>query len=133
MIYLDVACNDPDNGYFAGRAPLLTLGYAEFESKFFDRFPKFVELDTKVRLAGKSWNCDWSKDWVGNWCWNRYRLNPPTVEKTHRWYLVDFVKWLRGRKLYHCSTATSDFFEWFNEDVSKCDAQIHTMVCDLED
>lgn len=131
MIYLDVACNDPDNGLFAGRAPMLQLGCAELSGNPF-RPPRFVELDNSIRLSGKLWHCNWSKEWLGNWCWNRYLLTPPGRGSTHRWYLVEFVKWLRGRKLFHCDVAPSDFFDWFNNDLHCTDAGLHSIVCDLE-
>ena len=135
MIYLDVACNDPDNGNFAGRAPMLQLGSAEREAHNFmcGTAPRFADLGDKVRLAGKHWHCGGSKDWVGNWSWNRYRLMPPESDgKTHRWYPVDFVKWLRSRNLYRCISAPTDFFDWFNDGQTAYDHEILKMVSELE-
>lgn len=132
MIYLKVACNDPDNGLFAGRATMLEIGDAEFEANNIGSGHgfAFVELPDAVRLAGKTWKTAGSKEWYGNWCWNRYDLYHP--KKTPRWYFVDFVTWLRERRLFSCTAAPEAFFEWFNgnEDVSQ--GRVHRMVCDLE-
>ena len=130
MIYLDVCCNHPDNGLFEGRAHGLQIGDAELEPSRYGRPPTFAIEADHIRLAGKRWRFESSKDWVGNWCWNRYLL--ARREITPRWYLVDFVTWLRGRGLFRCTTAPSEFFEWFNDGGSASPADVHRMVCDLE-
>jgi hypothetical protein len=130
MLYLEVACNDPDNGIFAGRAFGLQIGEAEFESTDWRNGHAFAELDGAVRLSGKIWKICGSKEWFGNWCWNRYELYDR--QKTTRWYLVDFVTWLRSRRIFNCTTAPSEFFDWFNGDKSLAPKNIHRLVCDLE-
>lgn len=131
MIYLDVACNDPDNGNFSGRAQGLSIGDAEFMPRNWPRGYAFAELSGAIRLAGRPWRTSFSKHWVGNWCWNRYQLYH--AAKTTRWYMVDFVKWLRHKKQFSCDCAPSEFFEWFESDEIKAsDADIHTMICALE-
>jgi hypothetical protein len=131
VIYLDIACNDPDNGVFAGRAPMLQIGAAEFQARDWARGPAFTEIDGGIRLAGKRWSVENSKDWVGNWCWNRYLLG--MKGRTHRWYLTDFVIWLRGRSLFSLDTAPSEFFDWYNSDNDIAPAHVHKLVCDLEE
>lgn len=131
MLYLDVACNDPDNGIFAGRAQGLTIGDAEFMPRNWPRGYAFSELNGAVRLAGAPWRIASSKRHFGNWCWNRYELYH--AGKTTRWYLVDFVKWLRKQKQFSCDCAPSEFFDWFeNEEVVASDADVHRLVCELE-
>ncbi len=133
MIYLDVACNDPDNGNFAGRAQGLSIGDAEFMPRNWPKGYAFAELDNAIRLAGVQWTIASSKYWVGNWCWNRYALYHP--EKTTRWYMVDFVKWLRRQRQFSCDCAPAEFCDWFEAEdieVRASDADIHRMVCDLE-
>lgn len=134
MIFLDVCCNDPDNGLFAGRAAMLQIGEAEFGLSR-AREPAFVELAagmqiTGIRLAGKSWQVDGAKHGVGNWCWNRYLLARPAI--TARWYMVEFVTWLRARGLFHCESAPSEFFEWFNDGGDPSPAEVHRMLGALE-
>lgn len=131
MLYLDVACNDPDNGLFAGRALMLQIGCAEFQSHDWVRGSAFAELDGAIRLAGKRWQVESSKEWFGNWCWNRYQLGVKGL--TVCWYLTDFVTWLRGRKLFGIDTAPSDFFDWWNSDATLPPADVHKLVCNLED
>lgn len=130
MLYLDVACNDPDNGVFSGRAMQLNIGTAELEAKDFERGYAFAELDGAIRLAGKRWQIESAKEWVGNWCWNRYLLAKRDL--TVRWYLTEFVTWLRARDLFHCSVATSDFYDWFNGNARLAPKDVHGLVCDLE-
>lgn len=130
MLYLDVACNDGDNGLFAGRAEALSIGDAEFEPTRYGRSPAFVELDGAIRLSGKVWSISFSKYGVGNWCWNRYLLDNGQI--TPRWYLVEFLTWLRARKLFHCTTAESDFYEWFNGESAVSPADIHRLLGGLE-
>lgn len=134
MIWLDVACNNPDNGIFDFSAPMLQLGSAEFECSraapsFFEDLPAPGSL-SRMRLAGKNWTYSHSKDWVGNWCWNRYLLSHP--KKSLRWYLTDFVTWLRDRELYSCSQGPCEFFDWFNGKTATAPASVHAMVCSLE-
>ena len=134
MLLLHVACNDPDNGAFAYRAPALQLGakdLCEFEA-FHEPGPRFLETSKGFRLAGKNWETGWSADWVGNWCWNAYRLYPPKLAMTQRWYLVDFLTWLKGRQLYQLSTGPSRLFAWWRDDLHLSPAELHTEICDLE-
>lgn len=131
-LYLDVACNDPDNGLFYERADQLNIGDAELEPRHYYAPPRFVELPDAIRLAGKTWQCESSTYGVGNWCWNRYVLAPKGAGVTHRWYMVEFLTWLRRRKLFHCSTAPSEFFEWFNGDDTLAPADVHRIVVGLE-
>ena len=130
MLYLDVACNDGDNGLFADVADQLSIGDAEFEPAHYGRSPTFRELDGAVRLAGKRWLIESSIYGVGNWCWNRYLLARPGI--TLRWYLVDFVIWLRGRNLFHCTTGESEFYDWFNGTAEVAPAEVHRLLGGLE-
>lgn len=41
MIMIDVACNDPDNGLFAGRAEQISIGYDLLELEARRSAPKF--------------------------------------------------------------------------------------------
>ncbi|MFN7178354.1 hypothetical protein [Hyphomonas sp.] len=134
---LHVACNDPDNGLFDHCAPQLSIFDAEFCCVSM-RPPRFAELWGKgpkggdaVRLAGKVWPVTGSREWVGNWCWNSYAIGD--AKRTAGWWMVDFVKWLRGRRLYSCDVAQIDFFNWFNSDQQLPDARIHELIFELRD
>ena len=130
MLYLHVACNDGDNGLFAGRADMLSIGDAEFEPASYGRPPTFVELDGAIRLSGKVWSISESKYGVGNWCWNRYLLAKHEI--TPRWYLVEFITWLRDRKLFHCTTAETEFYNWFNGSAVLPATGVHRLLGGLE-
>lgn len=134
MIYLEVACNDPDNGLFAEKAMQLQIGDAEFEPKHWDAPPRFVDLGGSVRLAGKRWYIDGVTTWFGNWCWNRYLLSRAGYAGaiTPRWYMVEFLTWLRGRDLFRCSTGPSEFYDWFNGDTTIPPVELHRLVLELE-
>jgi hypothetical protein len=129
MLYLEVACNDPDNGIFAERAAQLQIGDAEFEPTHWDSAPRFIDMGGSVRLAGKRWQIEGVTTWYGNWCWNRYLLAKPEI--TPRWYMVEFVTWLRGRKLFRCTCGESEFYEWFNGSADVAPAEVHRMLGNL--
>lgn len=108
---LDVCCNDPDTGNFDGRAYGLSLGCIELEPRRTP--PRFVLTDKGFRLAGKEWPVTASKDWYGNWCWNRYRISDGKTE--YAVMLARFMFWLKGRKLFTCTTGPDPFFMWFDD------------------
>lgn len=130
MLYLDVACNDGDNGLFAGRAEMLSIGEAEFDQAFTGRTPAFAELDGAVRLSGKVWRVIEYRYGVGNWCWNRYLLG--RIDLTPRWYLVEFVTWLRAGRRWRCTTGESAFYEWFNGTAEISPARVHNLLGGLD-
>ena len=106
LIEVDVCCNDPDNGLFAGRAQQMMIADIEFESRDWRSPPRFVELDSGFRLSGKVWAVEGSTYGIGNWCWNRYWLK--------RLEAADFVNWLRTRRLFSVTCAPTVFYDWFN-------------------
>lgn len=127
---LDIACNDPDNGCFIGRAPWLQIGSIEFEARRSE--PKIVELASgDIRLAGKTWPVSRSKEWYGNWCWNRYLISDGT--QTPQLWLADFIFWLWKRDLYRVSCGPDKFGLWFNRSFKEMELrkpQIASYVCE---
>lgn len=131
MIYLQVACNDPTTGDLAGRAPMLRIGGCEFEALTWpDAGPRFVELDGAVRLAGKSWPALGRKSWFGNRCWNAYLLGD--TRKTPRWWMTEFLIWLRRRELYSLTCGPGTLFEWWRWERSLSPAEIHSEICAMD-
>lgn len=116
MLSLHVACNDPDNGLFQGYADQLAIcgnpsvDYCEFEP--IRSSPRFAELEEGIRLSGKVWPIQCAADWVGNWCWNSYQIGDGA--RTPRWWMADFVVWLRAKRNFTMTMGHSDLFEWFN-------------------
>lgn len=102
-VMIEVACNDPDNGNFAGRAEQTQIGdqFVELEAKR-EPAPRFVETPRGFRLAGKNWTTYGGKDWFGNWCWNGYWMTIPDA--------VAFLAWLHQRDLYDLTTGESRIF-----------------------
>ena len=109
--YVDIACNDPDNGSFAGKAPFLEIKFndelAEFESANWRHMPKFDETKEGFRLAGKAWPVIGGKEWVGNWCWNRYEMTAGTFR--------EFLEWMQRRKVYDLTSAEEGFYDWYSK------------------
>ena len=127
--YLDVCCNDPDNGNFAGVAMQLMIGCAEFEAIAWDglglKCPKFQLTEQGFKMSGKHFKTLGSKDWYGNWCWNRYWMEGEE--------LVDFVLWMWRRVNFNCSTATEEFCDWFEHADILPRTHVAAMIADLMD
>ncbi len=70
----DFACNDPDNGDFAGRAALVTYRDLELEAPNFDVGYRFADSSKTIRIHRRTFSITGRRDWIGNWCWNRYYL-----------------------------------------------------------
>ncbi len=100
---VDIACNDPDNGVFDGRARAVHVGSTEFWCKFGDWAPKLTEGDGWIRIGGLKLQCQGSKYGVGNWCWNGYYLQPSEVER--------LVNWPKFRAWFDVDQASSGVFE----------------------
>lgn len=105
LVSISMACNDPDNGDFAGRVAQISLEHEALQltAKAWGitslrGCPKLRE-DTALGkrafyLAGKPWQFERSKAWVGNWCWDAYALAAPVA--------TEFLIWLHRRALFQC-------------------------------
>lgn len=91
--WIDICCNDPDNGIFNHKAEAIHIhDHLELRASNWDGYAFHEQLNGFIRLAGKKWPTDGSKDWVGNWCWNRYYMPPHTI--------CDFLIWLHKCDLF---------------------------------
>lgn len=109
-VRVDIACNDPDSGIFAGVAEQIQIGQELIELEAVHvRAPRFVDLGGTFRLAGKVWPYQSSKEWIGNWCWNAYWLRIETA--------VEFLVWLQHGGLFHCTMGEDRIFEMWNAPV----------------
>lgn len=76
-VRIEVACNDGDNGIFAGRAEGLAF-VAAGERIGLDLqcwpAPKFTETDKGIRFFRRNCEVFESKEYYGNWCWNAYLI-----------------------------------------------------------
>lgn len=117
-IRVDVACNDPDNGVFLGRAPMVQIGICEFEGQWWnvERSPRFVVVGDTIRWSGKLWPYSRYKYGLGNWCWDAFWMPAPTA--------ADLVNWFRGRRLYDISTGLGLVFDWYKSDAPPMERQL---------
>lgn len=102
---IELCCNDPDNGNFAGRVSAITIGDLELMSWRWHLTPPGPRLrvDTdRFILAGKPWPYLRSKEWFGNWCWDAFYVEPKVS--------ADFLIWLHGRKLFSVDSAEARVF-----------------------
>lgn len=108
LIMVDVACNDPNNGLFAGRAEMISIGSDLLELTARRSAPKFVETEVGFRLAGKVWPVHSNRHGVGNWCWNGYWMKTRDA--------VSFLAWLHGRRLFCAEQGETRLFNmWMSE------------------
>jgi hypothetical protein len=105
-VYIDVACNDPDNGLFAGQAMFIQIGDIELDGERWPGFA-FTEGDGWIRLHRRKFRIVGSKDWVGNWCWNRYALDRAEAKR--------LIATLRTNR-WRCTCGPSRWCEWFNSE-----------------
>lgn len=71
------ACNDPDNGDFAGKAGMAAVSVGgelmDLELDFMGGV-KFTEAHDFIRIHRQKFKIAGVTHWCGNWCWNAYRL-----------------------------------------------------------
>ncbi|MGE4323393.1 MAG: hypothetical protein AB7E60_10245 [Sphingobium sp.] len=111
-IGIDIACNDPDNGLFAGRAAaihvdmpgdiLMELGACDMAG------PRMRETDDGIAISNKRFPVLGQASWVGNWCWNRYWMAVDTA--------VDFLAWLHARGRFDVEQAEERLFNAWKSD-----------------
>ena len=96
------ACNDPDNGLFAGKVEM-----GEIDGNEIDRGDPvtFTETAKGFRIHRKEFAVIGSREWVGNWCWNSYTM---TVKESNR-----LASHLRD-KGWTCTCGEGRFFDWMN-------------------
>lgn len=125
---LDVCCNDADSGLFRGRAVGVSIGEIELEAGDWVDGVRFELTDAGFRMSKKNWPVQSSKDWVGNWCWNRYELGDGGA-RTPRWWLVDFLKWMRARRLFRVISGPTRFCRWYDDQLVLSDAELYREIC----
>lgn len=118
--WFDIACNDPDNGLFAGRTNMIQYRwgneYIELESRNWEGFT-FSEGDGWIRLHRRKFAVVETKGWVGNWCWDAYRMRRGEAKR--------FLGMLKSSGNWSCTQGPSRWFDWFNgPELIHHDAQI---------
>jgi len=103
-----VACNNPDNGEFDGRASAIVYnGEAEIEADSLEGYA-FAEVKGGIRLHRKIFRTVGFKIWSGNWCWNSYLMERAEAKR--------FITTLRSSPRWRCTSGPSRWYEWFNRE-----------------
>lgn len=106
IVAIDFACNDPDNGLFAGRIAMAQYGDAEIEPPNWEGYA-FTELAGEaIRIHRRSFPIHGKREWLGNWCWNRYFLL--------REHAKPLLMHLRGHG-WRVTCGPSPFYHWWND------------------
>ena len=94
---IDFACNDPDNGNFAGKVERACYyidkhTQVEFETPGLREFKFTILADPhRVRIHRREFPYVREKVWFGNWCWNSFVFDRPVAKalletlRAHRW------------------------------------------------
>lgn len=108
-IQVDLYCNQPRNGRFAGHVWALKVGpNMEFESKFLYWGPKLRFLDRSsggIAIAGKHFPITHHNSWVGNWCWEAVRMEGR--------YVLELLNWPRFRRWFDLEEAEVRLFNYW--------------------
>lgn len=74
-VAIHFACNDPDNGNFAGKAGMAAVSVGgelmDLELDFMGGV-KLTEIDGGIRIHRRNFKTIGTTYWCGNWCWNAY-------------------------------------------------------------
>lgn len=100
---IDFACNDPDDGSFAGKVWQAEIDDNEIEAPGLKPVA-FTVLDRGssrvIRIHRSMFRIKAEKEWLGNWCWNRF------------WLEQDAMHHLLRHLAYHgwrCSSGDPEF------------------------
>jgi len=123
---IDMACNDPDNGLFAGRVEQISIGSAFLELTIRRDPIRLVELpDGRLRIARRVFPITASAEWVGNWCWNRYWLD---LEQA-----VKLLVWLHQRRFFNCDEGEERLFNlWRKAALEEADVGLFRRLFEKE-
>ena len=110
LVRIDFACNDPDNGLFAGKVMQINYAlspgeYVEIEADNWEGYA-FGQGDDWIRLHRRKFKVTGGKDWVGNWCWNAYFMKRPEAKR--------FLLMLKSSGRWRCTQGQTRWFDWFN-------------------
>lgn len=110
MIRVDFACNDPDNGNFAGRVTSVDWrGDKDTGLDLVFCSPgaglKFTDDGTRVRVLRRWYPYEKSQSWVGNWCWDAFWFEPPIAKAMLRHF--------RESGKFSCEGGPTVLFDWW--------------------
>lgn len=74
------ACNDGDNGSFAGKVCAAAYAENDLEAPGMADF-KFTAGDDFIRIHRRTFKIVGRSHWVGNWCWDAFRMTRAEAKK----------------------------------------------------
>ena len=81
---IDFACNDPDNGLFAGAVGEAMVGDNEIQCPTVRPVAfSIVQRGERraIRIHRSLFEIKAERKWFGNWCWNRFWLEEAEMQK----------------------------------------------------
>lgn len=119
-ILIDFACNDPDNGAFAGRFSQIHLPESALELTCRNwsitslrGCPKLRDNGSTIATSGKPWPITRRVHWHGNWCWNGYWMTAETAQA--------FLTWLHKRQTFQCEGGWVELCDAWDADTLPAD------------
>jgi hypothetical protein len=99
---IHLACNDPNNGNFAGEFFAIEVDAGDGEESLLTidnpLSPLPMKIDREQRrlhIGHMKIHYTYSRDWYGNWCWNMYEIETRDVlriiayVRKHHWVISD--------------------------------------------
>src|SRR5579863_1112972 len=113
LIRVDFACNDPDNGDFAGRVSAVTwrgTGHEgiELAYDYFGAGLKFTVERNRLRILRRWYPFERTKAWYGNWCWDAYWFKPAVAKSMLRHF--------RASGKFQCDGGRALLCDWWCAD-----------------
>lgn len=111
-LLVDVACNNPDNGCFDGRARGIKISgrhwTLELDHDHWGHGCAFTvdEAGLRIRLHRVWYPYCGRSCWTGNWCWDTFALKRPQA--------LRLVAALRRDGHWHCSAAPAHLDDWYD-------------------
>lgn len=105
-IPFDFACNDPDNGSFAGRVFIACRpGSVQQELEAWPDSFAFTDGGNFIRIHRHKFKVELVQECVGNWCWNRYWFKPGEYRRLIR---------TLARNGWHCTGGTARWVDAYD-------------------
>jgi hypothetical protein len=105
LVAIDFACNDPDNGEFAGRVDQAHYAEADLEGDCLKGYA-FEVRDGMIRIHRRQFRFIERKFWVGNWCWDSFWFSRPVAKQ--------LLGTMRRNGRWRCGDGPTRFFDWWN-------------------
>lgn len=114
-VRIDFACNDPDNGNFAGKVWQAAISVPskrgpsdqiELETQFVEG-QSFTIVEGQIRMHRIRVPFESRVYWLGNWCWDGFWLERAEAKR------LLFRMRSNG---WRCTCGPARFFDWFNKE-----------------